>query len=126
MTAGNRARTAKGKPRGRPFPKNNNANPSGRPKVPEEVRDILKAGTVPAARALVDIVTTGEDEHARIKAAGIILDRVLGKAPAAVEDREAIKQSLEVSDVRATLVARLAARLTTRDAGGGTGKPDGG
>ena len=42
-------RTGKKKPRGRPFPPGNHANPSGRPKNPDgwsEARDTLKADLV--------------------------------------------------------------------------------
>jgi len=113
MTAQKRGGSAKAKPRGRPFTGKDDPrhNAGGRRKIPEDVKAILKAGTVPAAQALVDIVATSDDEHARIKAAGIILDRVLGKAPAAVEDRDAMKEAA----VGLVVGIRDMAKLTDED-----------
>lgn len=65
----------------KPIPKGTALNPAGRPKTPEAVKAILKAATPAAAQALADIVADPAKKASdRIKAAEIILDRVLGKA----------------------------------------------
>ena len=43
------------KPRGRPFPVGNNANPHGRPKKGTAIRDLLKAVPVARKRELVKV-----------------------------------------------------------------------
>ena len=62
-------------------------NPSGRPKVPEDVKAALKAATPAAVATLVEIMTSGKSEDTRVKAANIILERVYGKATAQVDVR---------------------------------------
>lgn len=81
-TAGNSGRTAKkGKPRGLPFAPGESGNPSGRPKVPTEVKEILKAAAPGAAKLLVEMVADeAQKPELRIKCAETVLDRVYGKA----------------------------------------------
>ena len=71
---GNRDETGK-------FVKGKSGNPNGRPKIPEDVKKMLKAATPKAAKLLIDTVT---DEKAsinvRLDAAKEILNRVYGKA----------------------------------------------
>lgn len=62
-------------------------NPGGRPSIPEEVKDALKAATPAAVKTLVEIMTSGKSEDTRVKAANIILERVYGKATAQVDVR---------------------------------------
>lgn len=65
----------------KPIKKGEVRNPTGRPKTPEAVKAILRAATPQAAQALADIVADPSKKASdRIKAAEIILDRVLGKA----------------------------------------------
>lgn len=63
------------------FQKGKSGNPGGRPKVPENVKMMLKAATPKAAKLLIDTVT---DEtvgmNLRLDAAKEILNRVYGKA----------------------------------------------
>lgn len=70
-----------------PWKKGVSGNPSGRPSIPEEVKDALKAATPAAVKTLVEIMTSGKSEDTRVKAANIILERVYGKATAQVDVR---------------------------------------
>lgn len=62
------------------FKKGMSGNPGGRPKVPEQVREMLKAATPRAAALLIACI---DDENMPIKdrmdAAKTVLDRVYGK-----------------------------------------------
>lgn len=68
-------RDAKGR-----FVKGTSGNPTGRPKIPEDVKTMLKSATVEAAELLISTV---KDPHVqisyRIDAAKEILNRVYGK-----------------------------------------------
>lgn len=69
------------------FKPGQSGNPAGRPKLPEDVKAALQAATPAAVATLVEIMTSGKSEDTRVKAAGIILDRVYGKAAAQVDVR---------------------------------------
>ena len=56
-------------------------NPGGRPKADPEVKEILKAGSPDAARALVGLLKS-KRENIRLQAACEILDRTQGKPEA--------------------------------------------
>ena len=61
-------------------------NPTGRPKLPAEVREAAMARTVRAIEILGDIMENeSAPEAARIAAADKILDRALGKAPQSLD-----------------------------------------
>lgn len=63
------------------FNKGVSGNPTGRPKVPDEVKSVLKANTLPAVNTLVTIMQDKKAKHAdRIRCAETVLDRVYGKA----------------------------------------------
>ena len=65
----------------KPLKKGETLPGGGRPKTPEAVKEILRAATPEAAAALAEIVSDKTKKASdRIKAAEIILDRVLGKA----------------------------------------------
>jgi hypothetical protein len=94
-----------GKPPGRPFEKGQSGNPGGRPRVPEEVKDMLRAATPKAAKVLVDALDATEgdvidtdtgERHAgppdwklRLQAANAILDRTAGKATQPIRGEDA-------------------------------------
>lgn len=71
--------TKKKMPRGRPFQPGVSANPGGRPKMSEDVREAFRALTPAAIKTLGDLVTNGRTENVRLQAASIILDRFYGK-----------------------------------------------
>ena len=90
------------KPRGRPFPKGNSANPGGRPKLPEDVkhvRELAREYTVEAVATLASVMADGSGP-AKVAAANALLDRGWGKAPQVVDgDGEGgpVKLSLKVT-----------------------------
>jgi hypothetical protein len=61
------------------FKPGRSGNPSGRPKKDKEAEAILKGRTPDAARKLVELLDSRDDNIA-LKAANSILDRVNGKA----------------------------------------------
>lgn len=66
------------------FKKGQSGNPSGRPKIPNEVKKAFKTYTMEAIDTIVDIMRTGTPSL-RYKAAEHILDRVIGKPVASVD-----------------------------------------
>ena len=86
----------------RPFKKGQSGNPKGRPKIPDDVREMLKGATPSACKLLCDTIN---DENAkidlRIKCSEIVLDRVFGKPQQAVEvDAKNIPQVIFVGGDR--------------------------
>jgi hypothetical protein len=68
------------------FKPGNNANPGGRPKVPEEIKEAFRKLTPTAIRVLTEILNDSEAKHAdRLKAVETVLDRSLGKAVQQIE-----------------------------------------
>lgn len=86
--AQNSEKTAKnsGKVRGRPFQKGQSGNPGGRPKIPKDVKEMLKAAAPDAAQLLIDTINDEQVTRSlRIEAAKVLLDRVYGKAAQPIE-----------------------------------------
>ena len=74
------------------FVKGCSGNPGGRPRIPEDVREMLRAATVEAAQLLIDSLSDETVSYnLRLDAAKTIFDRVLGKvrSQAAEEESEA-------------------------------------
>jgi len=79
-TTSNAAQNRK-KPRGRPFAPGNNANPGGRPKLPDDVkhvRELAREYTGEAVKTLATVMKTGSP-NARVSAANSLIDRGWGK-----------------------------------------------
>ena len=70
------------------FKAGKSGNPFGRPKALIEVRDLARKQTAKAIEALVDIMTAGKSEPARVNAAQALLDRGWGKPTQAIEATE--------------------------------------
>lgn len=86
-------------------------NPSGRPKVTAEVKDLARQLTAPAMKALGDIVKDADaPPAARVAAAGVILDRGYGKAP-----QHLTVQKSPLDDVDPATLAALAEALDGRE-----------
>ena len=80
---------------GRPFEKGQSGNPGGRPRIPDHVKEMLRAACAPAAKRLIEaldaektiVVGSGDaarmevvpDWDLRLKAANSLLDRNGGK-----------------------------------------------
>lgn len=67
------------------FVKGQSGNPSGRPKIPPNVRDAARSLTMTALRTLEEVCANGVSEAARVAAAQAILDRAWGKPQQHVE-----------------------------------------
>ena len=90
---------------GKPFTKGVSGNPSGRPKGNPAVRELLKANSVEAAKALVGLLYS-EKEQIRFIAAQEILNRTEGKPMQAVNME--VNGNMDIrSQIRAVLLERL-------------------
>ena len=77
------------KPRGKPFPPGNCANPGGRPKLPEDVkhvRELARQYTETAIATLAGVMSDGS-ANAKVSAANALLERGWGKAEQPVEHK---------------------------------------
>jgi hypothetical protein len=68
------------------FPKGRSGNPGGRRAAPKEVKEMLKAATVPAVELLIATVNDRQAKpELRVRCAEVILDRALGKPTQPIE-----------------------------------------
>lgn len=85
--AQNREKSVK-KPRGpgRKFQPGNCANPGGRPKIPEEVKEMARAASPQAMKALIGILESQDSRpNDIIRAAEVIMNRAYGTPTQSVE-----------------------------------------
>jgi hypothetical protein len=68
------------KPPGGPWKPGQSGNPSGKPKTPEDVREALKALTMPAVIRLGELLAQKENVSVAMRAVEVVLERNLGKA----------------------------------------------
>ena len=85
MPAANSRKTA-GRAPGKPFEKGQSGNPSGRPKIPPELREAAKAAAPEALQVAIDLMRNpGVEPADRLRAAQIVMDRAYGKPVQATE-----------------------------------------
>ncbi len=83
------------------FAKGNKANPGGRPKVSEEVKEALMANTLPAINTLTDIMNNPKTQDKdRIKCAEVILNKTLGKNYQLNDSLDVQKQEAEIEFIK--------------------------
>ena len=92
----------------KPIPKGVSLNPAGRAKIPEEVKETLRAATPRAAQVLVELLEA-KDPKLRLQASSIIMDRVYGKATQQVD-----VQVTDVAKVHLQALQEINARKAKR------------
>jgi hypothetical protein len=85
------------------FAPGNNANPSGRPKVPNVVKDLLREATPKAMRVLVELLDS-DNPKLRLQSATEILNRSLGKPVQALD----VKTDVNVASAQLAALTALA------------------
>ncbi len=105
MATDNSTKTAPG----RPFRQGQSGNPGGRPKIPADVKEAIRASCPDAVRYLVEVMSNPKEKTAyRLDAAKTLLDRGYGK-PTQMQDVQ-----LDVSGA-VGLDAQIRAILIERD-----------
>jgi hypothetical protein len=87
------------KQRGKPWPKGVSGNPSGREKLPEDVkhvRELARAYTTSAIETLARVMATGSP-NAQVGAANSLIDRGWGKAEQPITGAEGGAVKFEVT-----------------------------
>lgn len=97
-------------------------NPGGRPAVIRQFRELARGHAPQALKAVVDILTNSTNDHVRLKAAELILDRAFGRPTVAItgEDGGPLKV-----DHRGVLLARLEQLISNTAATAATGQDEG-
>lgn len=116
----NRGEIAKGKPRGRPFPKGNKMG--GRKAISPEVKAAYEAASPEALATLRSVMKAWNDSldpklaSAAVASANSVLDRAHGKAPSAPEDNEALQSGNPFAEMSPEeMIAYLKARREARE-----------
>src|SRR5690242_17840535 len=115
---------------GRPFQKGVSGNPSGRPKVPAEVRELAREATPSALKTLIEIHENKQQPAAaRVVAANSIWDRAYGKPTQELEIKRPLGDLTDNELAAAIEYLRSAIAGTASGTGSGSkeegsGKPD--
>ena len=97
---------------GRPFKPGQSGNPGGRPKMSEDVREMLKAATPKAVKLLVSVMDDdGQKAALRMDAAKTIIERVYGKPLQPIDSTISGGLDVGLSDADRQLLAKVGARL---------------
>jgi hypothetical protein len=87
----------KARGKGRPIQKGQVLNPGGRPKIPQEVKDMARAASPQAMQALISILNS---DYSRpndiIRAAEVILNRAYGTPTQSVELSNSANEQLKI------------------------------
>ena len=97
---------------GRPFKPGQSGNPGGRPKISDDVREMLKAATPKAVRLLVSVMDDdGQKTALRMDAAKTIIERVYGKPLQPIDSTISGGLDVGLSDADRQLLEKVGARL---------------
>lgn len=99
-------------PEGKRFEKGRSGNPGGRPKMPEELKELARGHTVLAIQTLARICRSkSATASAQVAAAEVLLSRAWGKPAQAVELTGKDGGAVEISDTSPVEIARRLAYL---------------
>ena len=102
----------------RSFSKGKSGNPSGRPKIPDDVKELARGLTKEAIATLATVMRDAEAPHsARVRAAETLLDRAWGKPETSANIR--INH-----DARDLSTAEILAALSSFGIAGAEERPD--
>ena len=90
----------------KPFAPGRSGNPGGRPRLPDDVKQLARGYTAEAIETLANVMRNDEaPAAARVTAASTILDRAWGKPPQHITTENL--ESLSDDDLRAELAAAV-------------------
>jgi len=105
--AENSKKTAK-RGKGKPFAPGKSANPGGRPKIPEEVRDAARALSLEAIKILAGVMRGAKTRPGdKIRAAETLLNRAWGTPASSVEITGKDGQPIEVALIKRVVVGNV-------------------